>query len=327
MGALRQRPVTESGLAGRQVSSPTPEHRLAFVSSISCWRAGTAHRGGCSGAAQAVGRPPLPSRRPRPVSLHWRGRVRWWSVRACASPSPEPSTDDDDDDDVAVRIHDAFLNACVPTRGVPYVNALKAFIAATAEAYRRGYSLEALDVEVRRASSETRTRDGRPVVQRPLQSDEVELRTIWLTLVYKALRYIDYPRERLPPDVDAAGMAAGRPPSPSNTAATPITTRTTAGATRTATEFRFPDPFDRFVKSIVDAARAGYDLARIKLEQQIRNATTNNSEADASAAGGSSPGAPRSSLESAILAQSTRLVWLTVQVVDGMSGDGGAAMG
>ena len=255
-------------------------------------------------------------------------------MRACASSSSGPSTAaaDDDDGDVAVRIHDAFLNACIPTRGVPYVNALKAFIAATAEAYRRGYSLEALDVEVRRASSETRTRDGRPVVQRSLQSDEVELRSIWLTLVYKALRYIDYPRERLPPDVDAAGMAAGRPPSPSNTAATRITTRAASGATRTATEFRFPDPFDRFVKSIVDAARAGYDLARIKLEQQIRNATTTTtttttSEADAGAAGVSNPGAPRSSLESAILAQSTRLVWLTVQVVDGMSGDGGAAMG
>ncbi|KAF6005188.1 hypothetical protein F1559_002157 [Cyanidiococcus yangmingshanensis] len=84
-------------------------------------------------------------------------------------------------------------------------------------------------------------------------------------------------------------------------------------------EFRVPDQFDRFVQSIVDAARAGYDLARIRLEQQLQIRSMPNSLG--SAVGASTN--QRSPLEAAILNQSTRLVLLTVEIVDTWQRNGG----
>jgi hypothetical protein len=133
---------------------------------------------------------------------------------------------------------------------------------------------------------------------RSLEADEVELRTIWLTLVFKVLRYVNFPRDRLPPEA----------PTESSSRSRAITE-----------EFRVPDQFDRFVQSIVDAARSGYDLARIRLEQQLQIRSMTSLQGNTVGAATNQ----RSPLEAAILNQSTRLVLLTVEIVDTWQRNGG----
>ncbi|KAK4529475.1 hypothetical protein CCYA_CCYA01G0332 [Cyanidiococcus yangmingshanensis] len=229
-----------------------------------------------------------------------RGNSRPARSRGVLSLQAQGSTSDDVNR-VASTIHQAFLSACLPNSGVPYVAALRSFIAATVRAYRLGYSLDALEIELRRVSAES-VRLGNPNISgespRPLEADEVELRTIWLTLVFKVLRYVNFPRDCMPPE-----------------APTEVSNRSRA----ISEEFRVPDQFDRFVQSIVDAARAGYDLARIRLEQQLQIRSMPNSLG--SAVGASTN--QRSPLEAAILNQSTRLVLLTVEIVDTWQRNGG----
>lgn len=68
-----------------------------------------------------------------------------------------------------------------------------------------------------------------------------------------------------------------------------------------------PDKFDEFVRGIIDAVRQGYDLKRIQLEQALRD----------------TGGEQRTTLESAILNQSTRLVIATLELAQpgGAEGD------
>lgn len=72
-----------------------------------------------------------------------------------------------------------------------------------------------------------------------LKHDEVELRTVWLTLVYKTLR--------------ALGHSGGGEE---------------AGAAGEEGQWK-RDGMDGFVSSIVGAVRAGYDMKRIQLEQRL----------------------------------------------------------
>lgn len=232
---------------------------------------------------------------------------------------------------LAKSIDTAFFDACLPNQR-PYVDALRAFIAYTVRAYRRGYSLHALQFELQclhpTAPSSTgevddeheededddddddddeTERDGRSSVQRrPLQSDEIELRTVWITLVYKVLREIRFPQDEAAPMPPQAGLdkddGDGAADAPDSVAA--------RGSGSTLAP---PDNFDVFVKSIVGAARAGYDLERIKLEQQYGSGAAGPAEQSKQQ---QQQQQERTPLESAILAQSTRMVVLTLEVAD-----------
>lgn len=160
------------------------------------------------------------------------------------------------DEPVASRIARSFVDACVPG-GKPYAEALADFCRNALDAYRNGYSLQALQFELS-ASNNSYTRK--------LRSDEVELRDVWLSLVYKTLRQVRFPVER-----------------------------TAVGVTDTY------DKFDEFVQNIISAVRAGYDMKRIQLEQSLRQSSSDR---------------PRTTLESAILNQSTRLVITTLSAAD-----------
>ncbi|BAM83172.1 hypothetical protein CYME_CMT178C [Cyanidioschyzon merolae strain 10D] len=240
------------------------------------------------------------------AELHWRGHRK--ALHQSASPRGvvyrlvlSSAAENDDVNGVAGAIHEAFLNACLPQSGVPYVAALRSFIASTVRAYRLGYSLDALEIELRRVGAESLRSGNRSAsgeLPRPLEADEVELRTIWLTLVFKVLRYVNFPRDRMPPEAPSEQSSRNR---------------------AITEEFRVPDQFDRFVQSIVDAARAGYDLARIRLEQQLQ--LKSMPQAPGTSIGTST--SQRSPLESAILNQSTRLVLLTVEIVDTWQRNGG----
>lgn len=165
-------------------------------------------------------------------------RARW---TLCDTPPAPPS--------LAQRLASAFIDACSPGRK-PYAIALREFCDTALAAYREGYSLQALQMELSTSGASAQA-------MRALQHDEVELRSVWLSLVYKTLRVLRYPAKR-----------------------------------RVETE---EDGMDEFVGNIVNAVKMGYDMKRIQLEQSL-----------------SQKEKPRTTLESAILGQSTRLVVTTI---------------
>lgn len=116
------------------------------------------------------------------------------------------------------------MQACVPGTK-PYVEALGEFVRSALEAYSHGYNLTALQFELQASKDEESLN---------LKQDEVELRAVWLTLVYKTLREIAFPvKSRIP-----------------------------------SREVSY-DRLDDFVKNIVSAVRQGYDMKRIQLEQAL----------------------------------------------------------
>lgn len=95
-----------------------------------------------------------------------------------------------------------------------------------ADARGAGYALGALLLELGAAAGRSEAALGRP-----LQAEEVELRSVWVTLVYKTLRI------SRPGGEDAAGA--------------------------------MPDQWDTFVKNVCAAHERGYDQKRILLEQTM----------------------------------------------------------
>jgi hypothetical protein len=179
------------------------------------------------------------------------------------------SADDGGGDEPAVladRIARAFVDACTPSE-TPYAAQVARFCREALHAYRTGYSLVALQLEMSGATTG---------IGRALASDEIELRSVWLALVYKTLRQIRFP---------SANPTDGQVSQPA----------------------RFDrDRLDDFVTNIVTAVRKGYDMKRIQLEQALTASEGKD--------------APRSPLESAILNQSTRIIFTTLQVADQESG-------
>jgi hypothetical protein len=191
-----------------------------------------------------------------------------------SSPSSSPSPPaDGSNSTVAQRIATAFIAACSPS-STPYAEQLANFCNEAISAYRSGHSLVSVQLEMSSVSS-----GGS--LGRSLASDEVELRSVWLSLVYKTLRQLRFPIDH------------GAESSPSD------------GFDR--------DRLDEFVKNIVSAARSGYDMKRIKLEQALTSST--------SPGDGGKNTSPRTPLEDAILNQSTRIVLTCYQLAsDQMSG-------
>lgn len=185
------------------------------------------------------------------VKIGRRPRARYFPSACSATPN--------DPESLASRLAQAFVAACTPS-DVPYTTQLATFCREALSAYTNGYSLTAIQLELSGAKTS---------VGRALASDEVELRSVWLSLVYKTLRQIGFP-------------ISGQASTPSD------------GFDR--------DRIDDFVTNIVSAARRGYDMKRIQLEQAMTASERNDSS--------------RTPLENAILNQSTRIVLTTLQVAD-----------
>ena len=133
-------------------------------------------------------------------------------------------------EDVAKRIERTFVEACLPGTK-PYVEALGEFVRSALEAYRGGYNLTALQFELQARKDH---------YSRNLKQEEVELRSVWLTLVYKTLREVKFP----------SGQAL-------------------TGSGGSGHGHDSHDRLDDFVKNIVDAVKEGYDMKRIQLEQSL----------------------------------------------------------
>lgn len=161
---------------------------------------------------------------------------------------------------IAALLEVSFVQACMQLSS-GYVDTLKLFIASAFTAYERGFTASALNLELGALQTQT--------AGRPLMQEEVELRTVWLCLVFLTLENIRHP--------SAAGGAVGD---------------SVPGEIR--------QKFQTFVYDVVNAAKGGFTLETLKLEDLLRR-----SDADA---------ASLSQMEKAILGQSMRVVFLTLAV-------------
>eukprot|EP00188_Purpureofilum_apyrenoidigerum_P004320 Plantae.Rhodophyta-Purpureofilum_apyrenoidigerum.ctg48026.p1 GENE.Plantae.Rhodophyta-Purpureofilum_apyrenoidigerum.ctg48026~~Plantae.Rhodophyta-Purpureofilum_apyrenoidigerum.ctg48026.p1 ORF type:complete len:203 (+),score=40.32 Plantae.Rhodophyta-Purpureofilum_apyrenoidigerum.ctg48026:51-611(+) len=121
-----------------------------------------------------------------------------------------------------------FVQVCAGPK--PYQEAIAEFVGAVVEAYQKGYSMTALQMEMQMEKA------------RELQADEVELRTIYVTLVYKTLLILGVKQK-------------------------PGTSKVES----------LPGPFDSFIQQIVEATRRGYSLERIRLQLNLNNEENRNS--------------------------------------------------
>ena len=87
---------------------------------------------------------------------------------------------------VAQILEVTFVNACMQL-ATGYVDTLKLFIAAALTAYERGFTVNALSLELAQCPTQT--------AGRPLMQEEVELRTVWLSLVYLTLANVRHESE------------------------------------------------------------------------------------------------------------------------------------
>ena len=217
------------------------------------------------------------------------------------------TTDDDDEVKVTVRIKKpppknagppaaastlaieaAFVQAASGMSGADYEFGLMEFVRATREAYDEGTMVPALNLAL--ASCQQYT------AGRPLQSDEIELRTVWLSLVYLTFERVGY-------ESKSAGAFLGQ------SVAEDLRQKFYTFTVRhklSPTLLGMPPPtliccnlnppppqYD-----IVNAKKQGYDLAGLKLEEVLQ------SEEE------------KTPMEQAVLSQAMRICYLAIQATE-----------
>jgi len=134
---------------------------------------------------------------------------------------------------ITLAIESAFVQAASGMSGANYEFGLMEFIRATRDAYDEGVMVPALNLELSMCQQYT--------AGRPLQSDEIELRTVWLSLVYLTFERVGY-------ESKSTGGFLGQ---------------------SVAEELR--QKFYTFTYDIVNAKKQGFDLAGLKLEEVLQS--------------------------------------------------------
>lgn len=132
---------------------------------------------------------------------------------------------------IAAALEVSFVQACVQLAS-GYVDCLKLFIGAAVGAYEQGFTIAALTLELSQCATQT--------AGRPLMAEEVDLRTVWISLVYLTLENVAHP-------IKSGSANAG--------ASVPEDTR---------------QKFRTFVYDVVNAKAAGYTFEALKLEDVVR---------------------------------------------------------
>ena len=141
-----------------------------------------------------------------------------------AGPPASPTT---------LAIEATFVQAASGMGGANYEFSLMEFIRATRDAYDEGIMVPALNLELSMCQRYT--------AGRPLQADEIDLRTVWLSLVYLTFERVGY-----------ASKSADTFPGQS-----------------VAADLR--QKFYTFTYDIVNAKKQGLDLAGLKLEEVLQS--------------------------------------------------------
>ena len=174
-----------------------------------------------------------------------------------ASSLPTPS-DPLNPSKVGRLVEVSFVKACMQL-STGYVDVLKLFIASVKAGYELDLTIPQLNLEIANC--------GVATAGRPLAADEIELRSVWISLTYLTLELVHHR-----PDCT---LGESVPP-----------------------EYR--QKFNTFVYDVVNAHKSGFTLQSLKLEELMRR------DAD-------SP--PLEMIEEAIMSQSMRLVFLTLEVL------------
>jgi len=141
-----------------------------------------------------------------------------------AGPPASPTT---------LAIEAAFVQAASGMSGANYEFGLMEFIRATRDAYDEGVMVPALNLELSMCQQYT--------AGRPLQSDEIELRTVWLSLVYLTFERVGYE------------------------------SKSTGGFLGQSVAEDLRQKFYTFTYDIVNAKKQGFDLAGLKLEEVLQS--------------------------------------------------------
>lgn len=160
-----------------------------------------------------------------------------------------------------------FLETCVEGLGRGYADAMRDFVASAVGAYEGGHTVESLTLCFELEGGKTGAEALDPwAMERPMADDEVALRTAWIDTVFLTCAEVNHPRTERP-------------------------------------VFQHPPDrrMQRFVRNVVAAKFAGYDLTRLKLEQVL---------VDERGAAGMAGQAER-----AVLSQAMRIVFTTLDVL------------
>jgi len=177
-----------------------------------------------------------------------------------SEPAPELTTAK-----VAELVEVSFVTACMD-QAKGYVDTLKLFCVAVKAGYEIGATIPALSLALSMCETQT--------AGRPLMAEEVDLRALWIALVYLTLESVNHPTKHSGPEVGATVPPDQR------------------------------EKFEPFVRSVVSRKQRGFTLQALKLEEILTDAGE----------GGSA--SARTPIETAILSQSMRLVFLTLTVLD-----------
>jgi hypothetical protein len=147
--------------------------------------------------------------------------------------NPLASASDPPASPTTLAIEASFVEAASGMGGANYEFALMEFIRATRDAYDEGIMVPALNLELSMCQKYT--------AGRPLQPDEIDLRTVWLSLVYLTFERVGY-------ESKSAGTFPGQ---------------------SVAADLR--QKFYTFTYDIVNAKKQGFDLAGLKLEEVLQS--------------------------------------------------------
>lgn len=167
---------------------------------------------------------------------------------------------------IASLLEATFVNACMQLQ-TGYVDTLKLFIASAVSAYEQGFAVPALLLELGQIEVST--------AGRSLMQEEVDLRTLWVGLVYLTAQQLFHPTQ------GGGDMGGTVPPD-------------------------IRSKFNTFVYDVVNAKRGGWTFQTLKLEELMRS----------SGGEGGVEVSSMSAMERAILGQSMRVVFLTIQVIE-----------
>lgn len=169
---------------------------------------------------------------------------------------------------IASMLEVTFVKSCMQLAS-GYVDTLKLFISAALSGYEQGFTIPALLLELSQVPTQT--------AGRPLAQEELDLRTVWISLVYLVAENVGHPSK-------ASGMKAAQ-----------------AVGSTVPPEIR--SQFCTFVYDVVNARRGGYTFEALKLEDLMRRS-------------GDEKAKPMTEVERAVLSQSMRICFLTLTVMD-----------
>ena len=194
----------------------------------------------------------------------------YYSIPPSTPPSTPPT--------VPAMIERTFVMACMSASS-GYVDELKMFIVAIKAGFLKGWSISQMNMELSQVPTQS--------ANRPLMEEEIELRTVWMSIVYLTLFH-------------QATCKFG-------------------GDAHSAVSPELRSKFNTFTYDVCNAHKQGLSLQTLKLTELFRR---DDSDSDSNSGSSSTLEEPKSPLEEAVLSQCMRVAFLTLDVMKDEEGFG-----